>query len=149
MGTTSEKLNYLNQTKQLIRSFLVSQGVQVGINDTFRSYVSKLNQTLKRLGSKSITSNGTFYPTSDNLDGFDEVVVNVPSSVVVNITGGSGAPTSNTIRICDLINKLIKNNTLTEDDYNDENVEIMLEALDQLVVDGEDTTLEEDIENEE
>lgn len=149
MGTTSEKLNYLNQTKQLIRSFLVSQGVQVGINDTFRSYVSKLNQTLKRLGSKSITSNGTFYPTSDNLDGFDEVVVNVPSSVVVNITGGSGAPTSNTIRICDLINKLIKNNTLTEDDYNDENVEIMLEALDRLVVDGEDTTLEEDIENEE
>lgn len=42
MGTIREKLTYLNQTKNLIRSAIIDKGVQVASTDTFRSYAEKI-----------------------------------------------------------------------------------------------------------
>lgn len=141
MGTTSEKLNYLNQTKNLIRAFLISQNVPLNTTDTFRNYAEKLQQTIKKFGTKTIKNNGTFLASKDGLDGFEQVVIDVPSSSVT-IVAGSGAPTANTIRICDLVNKLVRNKEFTENDYTDANIEIMLNVLDKLVTDGEEIYIE-------
>lgn len=39
------------------------------------------------LGSKTITANGTYLASSDNLDGYDEVVANVPNTYVASDEG--------------------------------------------------------------
>lgn len=39
---TSNKLNYLNETKELIKEALREKGVEVSDADTFRSYVNKV-----------------------------------------------------------------------------------------------------------
>jgi len=44
MGTTSTKLNYLNQTKNLIAQAIRGKGVEVDTNSTFRSYANKIRQ---------------------------------------------------------------------------------------------------------
>ena len=44
MGTTSNKLNYLNQTKNLIAQAIRSKSVEVDSNAPFRSYASKIRQ---------------------------------------------------------------------------------------------------------
>lgn len=42
MGTINEKINYLHETKNLIKSALISKGINVSDDDTFRSYVQKI-----------------------------------------------------------------------------------------------------------
>lgn len=44
MGTTSAKLNYLNQTKTQIAQAIRSKGVQVDSDTTFRGYANKIRQ---------------------------------------------------------------------------------------------------------
>lgn len=44
MGTTSEKLTYLNTTKEKIRDSINLTGANIGTSDTFRSYASKLKK---------------------------------------------------------------------------------------------------------
>lgn len=44
MGTTSEKLEYLNETKIAIRDAIVAKGVSVPIGTQFRSYASKIGE---------------------------------------------------------------------------------------------------------
>lgn len=39
---TSNKLNYLNETKELIKEALIEKGVEVSDTDTFRSYANKV-----------------------------------------------------------------------------------------------------------
>lgn len=43
MGTLEEKLNYLNETKNLIRQALIAKGVEVPENTPFREYAEKIN----------------------------------------------------------------------------------------------------------
>lgn len=43
MSTTIEKLEYLNETKGLIKEGLNDLGADIQDTDTFRSYVSKIN----------------------------------------------------------------------------------------------------------
>lgn len=40
--STSDKLNYLIETKELIKEALIEQGVEVSDTDTFRSYANKV-----------------------------------------------------------------------------------------------------------
>lgn len=44
MGTTAEKLNYLVQTKEAIKSAIIAKGIDVTEDDTFRSYASKIQE---------------------------------------------------------------------------------------------------------
>lgn len=43
MGTITDKLNYLDETKTLIKNAIVSKGVSVSDSDTFRSYANKIS----------------------------------------------------------------------------------------------------------
>ena len=42
MSTIKDKIEYLNETKRRIRAAIISRNVQVGENDTFRSYADKI-----------------------------------------------------------------------------------------------------------
>ena len=44
MGTISDKLNYLAQTKEAIMNAIIAKGVEVLSSDTFRSYADKIAQ---------------------------------------------------------------------------------------------------------
>lgn len=44
MGTTSDKLAYLNQTKAEIKNAIIEKGVEVADTDSFRSYANKIAQ---------------------------------------------------------------------------------------------------------
>ena len=44
MGTTAEKLNYLNETKKQIKQAIINKGVDVTNDDTFRSYATKIGE---------------------------------------------------------------------------------------------------------
>jgi hypothetical protein len=41
---TIDKLNYLEETKVLIKNSLNNLGAEITDNDTFRSYVTKINE---------------------------------------------------------------------------------------------------------
>lgn len=43
MGTTAEKLSYLNETKQAIKQSLINKGATVADSDSFRSYATKID----------------------------------------------------------------------------------------------------------
>ena len=43
MGTVTDKLNYLNETKQQIKQAIIEKGQNINDEDTFRSYVEKIN----------------------------------------------------------------------------------------------------------
>ena len=43
MGTVTDKLNYLNETKQQIKQAIIDKGQNINDEDTFRSYVEKIN----------------------------------------------------------------------------------------------------------
>lgn len=57
MGTISEKITYLNGTKEQIKEALNSLGASIIDNDTFRSYVEKINEIYDEL--PKVTGNGT------------------------------------------------------------------------------------------
>lgn len=42
MGTLNDKLNYMNETKTLIKNAIKNKGVTVSDTDTFRSYANKI-----------------------------------------------------------------------------------------------------------
>ena len=52
MGKTSDKLNYLNETKEIIKQAIVDKGVDVTDTDTFRSFADKISaiETGAKLG---------------------------------------------------------------------------------------------------
>lgn len=82
MGTTSDKLNYLNQTKTKIKNLLISEGIEVNASDTFRDYVNKIKKLHKNIGSKEITTNGTYNAKDNDLDGYNQVLVNVEPDLI-------------------------------------------------------------------
>ena len=42
MGSISEKLEYLNETKEEIKTAIKNKGVTIADTDTFRSYANKI-----------------------------------------------------------------------------------------------------------
>ena len=44
MGKTSDKLNYLDETKQAIKQAIINKGVDVSDTDTFRSFANKIGE---------------------------------------------------------------------------------------------------------
>ncbi|MBR1984499.1 MAG: hypothetical protein IKA31_02050 [Clostridia bacterium] len=54
MGTTSEKLNYLNRTKESIAQAIRNKGVDILPQDTFRSYAKKINLITAGIGETEV-----------------------------------------------------------------------------------------------
>lgn len=79
MGTTAEKLAYLNDTKTAIKDAIVSSGIEVPDDTTFRNYPDKVNQIV-----------GQFDSTLDEIIGGDIVpVLDVEKRLAV-VNGISG-----------------------------------------------------------
>lgn len=103
MGSISEKLEYLNETKTAIKTALINKGVSISDVDTFRSYADKiedLEEIKPNLQAKTqtITSNTTTTITPD--DGFDglssvAITTNVPNSNLQVSFGQAGEWISN------------------------------------------------------
>lgn len=82
MGTTAEKLTYLNDTKTAIKEAIVNKGVTVADTDTFRSYADKIGNISSEVNNqtKTITENGT-YTADDGYTGLGTVTVDVDTTV--------------------------------------------------------------------
>ena len=83
---TQKKLNYLDETKQLIRDAIEEMGQTVTDTDTFRSYAEKIRAAKPVLQDKTITENGT-YTADEGFDGLGEVTVDVAGSGGGSTTG--------------------------------------------------------------
>lgn len=66
---TIDKLNYLNETKEQIRVALNDLGCEILEDDTFRSYVSKINTLYSE------------YPTEEEIMAFQTIQLNNLQSV--------------------------------------------------------------------
>ena len=70
MGTTAEKLSYLNETKQAIKTAIQGKGVAVADSDTFRSYAQKIANIDTKpalsgdAAADNVLSGKTFYSNS-------------------------------------------------------------------------------------
>lgn len=86
MSLTSS-LQRIVQAKADIKSAIEAKGVTVGNNVSIADYDDYIAQITgggsATLTTKTITSNGTYYASSDNADGY--------SSVTVNVSGGGGS----------------------------------------------------------
>lgn len=51
---TIDKLNYLNETKGLIKTALNNLGAELTDDDTFRSYVDKINEIAEEYPSEGV-----------------------------------------------------------------------------------------------
>ena len=49
MSTIAQKIEYLNETKQLLKEALNDLGAKITDEDTFRSYAEKINQLAEEL----------------------------------------------------------------------------------------------------
>ena len=80
MSTLMGKMTYLLETKNAIKNAIIAKDVNVSDNDTFRSYAEKISK-IKSGGTdliqKTITANGTYDHSDDNVDGYSKVIVNV------------------------------------------------------------------------
>lgn len=56
MGSLSNKLNYLKQTKQTIKQAIIDKGVVVSNDDTFRSYAEKINGIIMGIDTSDATA---------------------------------------------------------------------------------------------
>lgn len=67
MGTVADKLNYLQDTKEAIKSALIEKGVSVADSDTFRSYADKISDIkTTEMEDALVTRNLTSY-TNDRV----------------------------------------------------------------------------------
>lgn len=93
MGTLTEKLDYLKETKNQIKEAITSKGQEVSSSDTFRSYASKIS-AIDTVNNEDLTINPMtsvqiFTPTQGHT-GFGEVNVNaVTSTIDSNIQAGN------------------------------------------------------------
>ena len=64
MSTLNNKLDYLDETKQLIKQAIIDKGQEVSDEDTFRSYVDKISdiETGNNTQDATATSNDILYP---------------------------------------------------------------------------------------
>lgn len=85
MGTTAEKLQYLNETKGMIKTAIKDKGVEIADTDTFRSYVDKIGEIPTTVVEEVIKAE-KYGATIDNfLGNVDENGIYVAPSATANI----------------------------------------------------------------
>ena len=72
MGTTEEKLDYLEQTKKLIAAAIEAQGVEVSEEDTFRAYAA-LIATIGKLPDLTEDDEGKILQVIDGVWGIGAI----------------------------------------------------------------------------
>ena len=90
MGTTSDKLTYLNDTKTLLRQGINAIGGEIETTDTFRSYVDELENIYEEL--PKVTGSGTSVTLDDTRKGGLRVVLNPSELEQFTTTGKNKMP---------------------------------------------------------
>lgn len=107
MGTTTEKLTYLQGTKDAIKDAIVAKGVEVPEGTTFRGYAEKVGeiQTGAQIETVKVTieaygigSGPVYYidkelkpkQTEDNLESKSPIEIEVLKNSVIYVEGGRG-----------------------------------------------------------
>ena len=80
MSVASE-ITRLQNAKASIKTSIENKGVTVGDGtiDTYASKIDEISTSSAVLGTKTITQNGTYKASDDNLDGYSQVEVTVPT----------------------------------------------------------------------
>ena len=91
MGTTSEKLNYLKETKTAIKDAIVKEGVEVPDGTTFREYTAKIGEILEQFEPKidAIIGSETAGEITDmtaNLDALTSIIVGADSGAAPGLS---------------------------------------------------------------
>ena len=98
MGTTADKLLYLQGTKSAIKDAIVAKGVTVPVGTTFRDYATKISEITTGGGGSEIADEWVrpteWLPLPDNVDGVQKVsilnaVFDTDSEFVAFICSGS------------------------------------------------------------
>ena len=71
MGTTADKINYLNDTKAAIKEAIKNKGVTVSDSDTFRSYAEKI-------GTIETGGDGPFVSSSEDIPIYEDNIIVLP-----------------------------------------------------------------------
>ncbi len=107
MGTTTEKLTYLQGTKDAIKNAIVAKGVEVPEGTTFRGYAEKVGEiptgaqieTVKvTIEANGMESGPVYYidkelkpkQTEDNLESKSQIEIEVLKNSVIYVEGGRG-----------------------------------------------------------
>lgn len=107
MGTTTEKLTYLQGTKDAIKNAIVAKGVAVPEGTTFREYAEKVGEipigaqieTVKvTIEANGMGSGPVYYidkelkpkQTDDNLESKSPIELEVLKDSVIFVNGGAG-----------------------------------------------------------
>ena len=70
-----------------------SESVQIVLPDNGNYGLSQVTIASMKLGEKSIVENGTYVASSDNLDGYKQVIVNIPDRGIQPIIANDGSIT--------------------------------------------------------
>lgn len=103
MGTTADKLSYLSNTKDAIKSAISAKGVSVSERDTFRSYADKISSIasgMQSLGGGPVQSTGTYFsvPIPDDANFFELFISGaIGTGVFTDIYSVTGVPDNITI----------------------------------------------------
>lgn len=75
MGTTADKLNYLSNTKNLIKNAIVNKGQTVNSGDSFRSFASKIENISSGVNLNDyFNTNPIGFPSLE----FHSLIINIP-----------------------------------------------------------------------
>lgn len=84
MGTINDKLNYLNETKTLIKSAIQEKGIEVLDEDTFRSYADKIN-SISVGNNEEIIFNSSLGNNTSNISSGSKIVVPLGKTKIILI----------------------------------------------------------------
>lgn len=116
MGTISDKLDYLNDTKDAIKTAIVNKGVTVGANDTFRSYATKIGSISTKVAFPSGIRFGTSASTFTDASFLENVDFSNITSIGSMFNGCNSLvtiPTFDTSNITSLVSTFQKCTALT------------------------------------
>ena len=88
-NTVKDNVDRVKAAKTTIGNAIVAAGGTVGINDGLEDFAAAIATipTGGDLGTKTINNNGTYEASSDDLDGYSSVTVEVPNSYVAGDEG--------------------------------------------------------------
>ncbi len=75
MGTTADKLLYLQDTKSAIKDAIVAKGVEVPIGTTFRDYATKIGEITSGGSSGNYSRSTEWLALPDNADGIQKISI--------------------------------------------------------------------------
>ena len=114
MATINDKLTYLAGTKDAIKQAIITKGVSVADNDTFRSYASKIND-IESGGGSATLQDGTKFANSTFTEAqmFDTSNVTSMSDMFNNCSKLTTVPLFDTSNVTSMFNAFGRCSSLT------------------------------------